>query len=745
MTVPSGPPWVLASPGGLRAVLVDGGAPASVSLDGLELVQHPASVFEAGLLQLWLRDRGTDRAWPLLGAGSGGLVQVDDDVAVVTGHDDGSGLAWRVSLRLHPSRPAWAWHVEVRNPGTSARDLDVVHTHDVALSLPGALRANELYVSQYLDVRPLPSGGAAVTALAVRQNLPQAGAHPWCVLTASRPVAAWATDAVDVVGLAARSGRRYLVGDLPSRRRQHEHTLAALQTETITLGPGEDDEVVFAGLVVPDHPTATSDADQPFALEALTLARANPPDPLPDRSGAAGRPAPRSAYDPGDELRTRSLSEDELRARWPGPWRAVERGEEVLSFFTADDEHVVTRAKELRTLRPHGTILRTGATARPDPRSLTTTAWMTGSPLSYLTRGHASAGRVVTTVRGYLGLHRAYGVRVFVEVGDRWRLLDLPSTFAMTLDTARWVHALEDGSGTVEVTTTAPADDHRVRLEVRATAGPERRVLLALHLASDEDPLPGARAAGVDPTDDGVVLRLPRDSGRWSLRLSSASRLEVGDDGALFADGTARGPGTVTLLSAGAVALDLEVEDARPADGVHDPALAAPRATATRPTMTRSGWWADMTAVRVAGGPEVEPLAVTLPWLVRDALVHHLAPRGLEQYTGGAWGTRDVTQGPLELLLALDRQADARALLLSVFGAQNPDGTWPQAFGFLPGDEHFRLEPSHGDVVHWPVLALGRYLLAWNDASILDEPVPWYVPPGSSAAPASLLDHVLHA
>ena len=54
---------------------------------------------------------------------------------------------------------------------------------------------------------------------------------------------------------------------------------------------------------------------------------------------------------------------------------------------------MVTQAKEVGILRPHGTILRTGATAVPDPRSLTVTSWMTGSPLSYLTRGHASNGR----------------------------------------------------------------------------------------------------------------------------------------------------------------------------------------------------------------------------------------------------------------------------------------------------------------------------------------------------------------
>ncbi len=134
---------------------------------------------------------------------------------------------------------------------------------------------------------------------------------------------------------------------------------------------------------------------------------------------------------------------------------------------------------------------------------------------------------------------------------------------------------------------------------------------------------------------------------------------------------------------------------------------------------------------------EAEPLAVSLPWLVRDALVHFLSPRGLEQYSGGAWGTRDVVQGPLELLLALDRQADARALLLRVFAAQNTDGTWPQAFGFLPGDEHFRMEPPHGDVVHWPVLALGRYLLASGDDTLLEQAVPWYTSAADAPVAAS--------
>ncbi len=748
--VVDGPPWVLGTPAGLRAVVVDGGAPASLGTDRVELVQHAASAFAPGLLQLWLRDRASGRHWPMLGAGSGSWARSQDGHLVVTGTAD-AGLGWRVALTLGPLHTAWAWHVELRNDGPVAREVDVVHAHDVALVAPATLRTNELYVSQYLDVVPLHGDGFG-TAIAVRQNLAQAGAIPWCVLACTTPVVAWATDALDVHGLAARAGVTPvgLSGELPSRRRQHEHTLAALQTAPWRLEAGQRVATSFAGLLVDDHPAATSDADLQLVRKAIDLARTAAealPAYLPEGGAPAGTgtAAPSGVYDLGRTLAARPMTDAEVERLWPRPWRAVERGEDgaLLSFFTAADEHVVTRAKEVDTLRPHGTILRTGATAAPDPRALTVTSWMAGSPLSYLTRGHVTENRVLTTVRGYLGLHRAYGVRVLVEVAGRWRLLDLPSVFAMTLDGARWVHVVPpeegDAGGVIEVWTTAPPTEHVIRMSVRATAGQHRRVMLALHLATGEDPPPGApTAARVSERDDGVEVALPAST----LTVRCCTPLAVGDDGPLFDDGHSRDSAVVTLRAEPGPGVDLEL--------TVDPAAvaAAPPATAAEADGAGPGdpgdWWAAVTAARVGDGAEA--LAVSLPWLVRDALVHFLSPRGLEQYSGGAWGTRDVAQGPLELLLALDRQADARALLLRILAAQNVDGTWPQAFGFLPGDEHFRMEPPHGDVVHWPVLAVGRYLLASGDATLLEEEVPWYAPSGDPPVPAAAVrEHLARA
>src|SRR5207237_3321915 len=108
---------------------------------------------------------------------------------------------------------------------------------------------------------------------------------------------------------------------------------------------------------------------------------------------------------------------------------------------------------------------------------------------------------------------------------------------------------------------------------------------------------------------------------------------------------------------------------------------------------------------------DVARLDALLPWLAHDATIHYLAPRGLEQYSGGGWGTRDVCQGPLEMLLAFDCPEAARDLLLVVFAAQNADGDWPQWFQFIERERHLRASDSHGDIVFWPLLGLARYVL----------------------------------
>ena len=106
-------------------------------------------------------------------------------------------------------------------------------------------------------------------------------------------------------------------------------------------------------------------------------------------------------------------------------------------------------------------------------------------------------------------------------------------------------------------------------------------------------------------------------------------------------------------------------------------------------------------------------------------MVHLSAPHGLEQYTGAAWGTRDVCQGPVELLLSLEHDEPAKSILRIIFAQQyEKRGDWPQWFMLEPYSA-IQDRDASGDVIVWPLKALCDYVEATGDFAFLDEPIAW--------------------
>jgi len=252
--------------------------------------------------------------------------------------------------------------------------------------------------------------------------------------------------------------------------------------------------------------------------------------------------------------------------------------------------------------------------------------------------------------------------------------------------------------------------------------------------------------------DSDLGRRFPE--GGFRIDPTADTQIErVGTDELLFLDGRSRGQPFLVLVTAPAKTVGVRitgglVEGAptQPAGGEADARAAADAAAAEL-------FWSRMTgSLTLAAEPsapavaEAVRLGAILPWLAHDAWIHHLAPRGLEQYSGGGWGTRDVCQGPVELLLALGRFEPLRDLLLRIFRNQNPDGDWPQWFMFFERERNTRAADSHGDIVFWPLLALARYLIASYDAALLDKALPFFHPEGDARAErATLLAHLERA
>jgi len=726
-------PVRLESPSGLRAEVNANGSIRRMDHGDIILNLFLGNEMEGGPANLYLRRHGERlEAVPLLGPRSPSALRCDERCLTASGQ--WRGIRFVASLQLAASAPAWFWQVELENTGNAAETLDLIYAQDLALAHYGAVRLNEYYVSQYVDHTPLTHPKRGVV-LASRQNQSMGGRNPWCLIGSLGQGVSFATDALQVHGLATRAGQTppAVIQGLPGSRRQHEHSMPAIQDAPLRLEPGQRAERGFFGWFEADHPAATAAADLVFVDRALTLPEASP---LRASEADKGVIPAASLFNTAPLLDALDLTENEIAELFGEDLREVEREDGcLLSFFVGDRCHVVLKAKELKVLRPHGHILRTGSGLTPDEAALTSTAWMAGVFHSMVTQGHVSINRFLSTTHSYLGLFRSHGQRLFMELKDGWQLLDVPSAFEMTPEACRWYY--KHDSGLIRIESRAATDRHELPLSIEMLSGPPVRFLLSSHVAINGDD--GADAVPVRYTQEGqgvfvrpipdcdVGRRFP-DGGFRIDPLPGTVIERVGGDELLFADGHSRKQPFLCLITAPATSIGFTLSGGLvPAD--------------ERLGMPADRYWNEMTTGLRMHPPADSPLAgdaarlgEILPWFAHNALIHYLAPRGLEQYSGGGWGTRDVTQGPVEMLLALGRTEPMRDLLIRVFKNQNSDGDWPQWFMFFERERNIRPGDSHGDIVFWPLLALAQYLIATEDGSILEVVVPFFHAEGDERA-----------
>jgi cellobiose phosphorylase len=737
-------PRDLNSPSGLTVQVNANGSIRRMTHGRILLNLFLGNEVEGGPANIYLRRLGDEAAAvPLLGPHSCSAVRCDKGRLTLTG--DWRGLHFMASMVLAESTPAWFWHVTLENQGRKAETLDLIYVQDLALADYDEVRLNEYYVSQYVDHVAL-SHLERGFVLASRQNQSMGGQNPWCLTGSLGRGVSFATDALQVYGPASRKDRTptAIIHGLPRVRRQHEHSMAAIQDAPLRLEPGERAERGFFGWFEEDHAAATSSADLAFVDLALAL-----PEALhrwPALGDEAMAPAP-TLFSAAPLLDALELTETENAGLFGETLREVERESgRLLSFFAGDRSHVALKAKEVEVLRPHGHILRTGGGLVADESALTSTVWMSGVFNSMLTQGHVSINRFLSTTHGYLSLFRSHGQRLFIDIGDGWRLLDAPSAFEMAPEACRWFY--KHDAGLIRIESRALTARHELRLSIEVLSGPPVRCLVSNHIAINGDDGADETSLSYIRDGDGVFVRPVPDSdvGRrfpdGGFRIDPAPGAAIqrlAGDEALFLDGISRNQPFLCLITAPATSTGFRLTGCL---------IPAPERTGVE----TDKYWTDMQAGLRIHAPrssllagDVVRLQEILPWFAHNALVHYLAPRGLEQYSGGGWGVRDVCQGPVELLLALGRFEAVRDLLIRVFKQQNPDGDWPQWFMFFERERNIRAGDSHDDIVLWPVLALAQYLAASGDTSLLDEAAPYFSEREEGAERETIRQHVKRA
>jgi cellobiose phosphorylase len=694
-----------------------------------------ASPIANGLGRLYLRVGGPDRRiLSTVGPEAGLRIGAAGDRFVWEGEE--SGVSHRVSLWLHPSSCVWLWRLEVVNRRDMELSCDGVLIQDLGLGDQGFLMNNEAYVSQYLD-HHITRHPHLNHVLFSRQNLSQGGTYPWTAHGCLEGAAGFATDFRQLMGPSHRDANQFGVGfgtDLPSKRLQFETGCAALQSKAASLAPGAATSWTFFGLLEPDHPAASSDAD----LGLIEIVERAGADWAP-REVAMSLP-PRSLLHEAPPTVAEALDEKSIRARYRRRTHAERVDGQLLSFFTPGrnySRHIVLRDKERLVARRHGALPRSGKEMLPDEAILCATLWMHGVFGAQLTIGNTSFHKLFSVSRDPYNITRASGLRMLMETKDGWRLLTVPSAFEMGLSDCRWIYSAPER--TITISATVSGDEPAMQWRVTVEGEPCRFVVFG-HLVLGEQEFAHRGRVEIDAKRKRFTFCPDLDhlwgqkypGAVYHLVTSTPRRIEaIGADELLYADGRRRSGAYAAIRTRPcnefAFAVVGSMTDAKRAN-----ALAAKYAkTVDEAEMLKPGdrFWRSLTrGVRVKSAKNsTDALAVDtiFPWLAHDAMIHLTAPHGLEQYTGGAWGTRDVCQGSIELLLTLEHDRPVKEILRILFAQQyERSGDWPQWFMLDPYSA-IQDKESHGDIIVWPLKALCDYIEATGDLAFLDETVAW--------------------
>lgn len=723
----------IANAAGLSIAILPNGCLFAIAHDGgtgrLLVNQIEGAPLDGGIGRLFLRVGPDAEAAEIVGPGARVNVGAADDRFVWEGET--AGLRHAVTLWLHPERPLWLWRVEATNTGTAPVACDATLVQDVGLGARGFLMSNEAYASQYIDHHVETHADAGPVVMS-RQNLAQGGRNPWVAHGCLDGAASFATDALQLLGPAYRdSGRIDGAAELPGAVLQHEVACPIIRSRPATLAAGETATWRFFGVFEPDHPEASGPADLARVDAAATALAAFDPREL------ATAPPARSLLQDAAPIAGADLDEAAIAARYPARRHEERTGETLLSFFVPDgaaNRHVVLREKEKTLARRHGALLRTGEGMLPDETTMCVTAWMHGVFAALPSLGNTSFHRLFSTARDPYNITRSGGLRLLVETAGGWRLLAEPSAFEMGLSDCRWIYALDGRTVTVELV--ASGADPALQWRVTVEGDPCRFLVLAgLVLGERERDTAGrvaidAGAARIDfRPDPGWLWGQTYPDAVYHLVTATPDAVEAIGSDELLHDGAPPGAG-------GHVAIRTRPTDAfafAVVGALADPAEAARLATRYAAGVDEAdgraaaaGYWGHVTrGLRLGGGPEVDAIDTAMPWFAQNAMIHLTVPHGLEQSGGAAWGTRDVCQGPVEFLLALEHDATVAEIVRTVFAQQlAEEGDWPQWFMLEPYGR-IRDRHSHGDIIVWPLKALCDYVEATGDFAILDDQVAW--------------------
>ena len=727
---------------GLSFEFLENGSLKNIDVDPIRISLKPATPYSKSGMNIWLRKRTNPSDYKaLLGPESNSSFKVGEKEFIAKGN--WAGLDYVCVLQLSKKSLSWQWSIDIKNMSDDNVELDLIYVQDVGLKQVTSGLINEYYVGQYIE-RLILNDRDYGAVVCCRQNMKESVGNPWLMIACKNSGMSASTDGMQFYGKTFRETGipEGLLEDSLGGEYSGESSVVALQGKPFILSGRDNHRSVFVATYIPDHPKATSVED---------LVRLS--DLIPEFGDEVSSQVPHELFAPKKNLFNTSgflpvdnLSEQELIRFFDSEKRhCEEENGQLLSFFCKQNNHVVLRAKEIIVDRPHAHIMQAETGYAPDENIVSTTSFAYGVFNSHLTQGNTNFNVLLSVCSSPFNLEPETGQRIFVNIDGLQYLLGVPSAFEIGLNHCRWIY--KHGDYCFQVRSWTSKEAPQVNMDFKVISGKNVRLLITHHLDDSNgwNIVPGSTTGEyvAKPKSDSVIAgKFPRAQFRIIVNSINADYKACGDE-VLYINKKSQGNSLFVLdvqeTSDFCLSFIGEVCTATKTERIED----ADNQWLSDCQDAQSVWQDLCLNLSLKGDHgDIAAIREIMPWYGMNALTHYLTPYGLEQFSGAAWGTRDISQGPFDLLLCMEKYNEARQILRIIFSNQNPDGGWPQWWMF-DSYSNIRADSSHGDVFYWCIIALSNYIKVTGDLKILDEMLPFYHEKGgSNAEKKRLSDHI---
>ena len=691
-----------------------------ISSRNILINQLLSNQIDGSLNNLYLRKHvgnGKISYTPLLGIHANSTMKVSENTIIWNGIFE--SVHYEVKFRLS-QKGIWFWEINVS--GSNAL-VDVIYGQDIGLANIHAVRSNEAYTSQYID-HSVYEDNKYGFVICSRQNQPQEGHFPYLQQGCFTKAVGYSTDGFQFFGLSYKETNQPKILNEESLQNgiyQYEFGYSALQSEKVNLNGSQS--FVFYGVYKDSHPEAITGLEfeneiveawnevikteeQPCHFEKQIQLSQKIKEPLP----------------------TLDLSTEEINKYFPNRILEEKDHHTLHSFFTNTYEHVVLKSKELSMERPHGHILMDGHNDHIRHDVLTTTTFMYGIFNSQIAIGNISMNKMMSNARNALNVLKTSGQRIYVEIDGAYHLLTMPSLYEMGLNYARWFYKTEEEL--FIITTFTSVDSKQIQLQLHTESGKSYRYLVTNQITMNNNEYEAPFHYEVEQNTISFKASSSSDSATTYPNLSYriqviGTEVSIGDEQWLAPNAEPESASLLVLSLAPTSNWKMMIQG--DLFNQHQPFI-------EEDAQKEIGKYRDyyQTVMRNfhLNLPGEEPNSIQkfnaiAYWYTHNMLVHFSTPHGLEQYGGAAWGTRDVSQGPVEYFMATQNYETVRAIILEIYAHQyEGNGDWPQWFMF---DEYTSIQQadSHGDIIVWPLKVVADYLEATHDYGLLEEQISY--------------------